>query len=426
MKSPHEPVPAKPSEADSLVGATFQNRAYYELLGIGTEHALVDRIEQLDLAASTPLDDIQDSGQQVRQELIGAIQAGGRRGEVLGIVRVTDLTTNEIRATLNRFARSDTEPAEILGVLDRGTDLEVGRSSEGMGDLSGSVSRKHLAIGAEKNGVLRIADVGSSNGTRVVRANPDSNRLYGNADAWSANSETIREMFDAANNPDNQEDLITSADVPKPRPEDEVVDQHVESYRHPLIEKIAEDAKFARDTMFAVAHSLRTGGRDVVKLSDDEVNNMFASTDFTMRSMMTALETVEFDREFFADEELVDALKLAFDLPILPGNTSLPYDVDWSAGYSIKEHATLLQGMLRAGRVDRSLFMGGDKPGWRVAEVPETLARIETGLAALSSKIAHDPKASRSFDWNYVESCQQIPAYLAHNLVEKMRSHSEA
>jgi len=402
---------------NELAKQEYQYGVYANLDVLGTELDLVNNPQYgIDLVQATPLDESYNKHEGISQELVGVLQLG--KSELLAVVRATDLRTGVVNATLNKFASNSEGRGEVIAAIDPDSELTVGRTEEGL--LEGSsnlVSRQHLKITSDKDGNIKFQDLNSTNGTNIITAHEGSRFRLKDNKSWSPKSSTIREMFDAVNH--SEAGIIQPKDVPK-------VDANVKPEEvqrpeiHPVAERIAKDSDFVGQTMQTVIEEMRK--RDGFELTNHEFDLMFASIDFTARSILAALDTYDLDSSIL-DEQVVDALKQAFDLPILQQNTD-PSKLDWSKGYQVKEHATMLQGKLNAFN-ERARYKN-DSSSFVQSTVPMTLSRLTTGLAALSAKIARSPRASKGYNWSYVEKNQHIPTILAHNLIEKMTTLAEA
>lgn len=89
--------------------------------------------------------------------------------------------------------------AELYSILNTGEKVLIGRSSSP--DLDRSVSRNHIVIGKNHEGVIGFGDVGSSNGTEVFTSkidykendSNDINPIIKNINFWSIKSSSLKE-----------------------------------------------------------------------------------------------------------------------------------------------------------------------------------------------------------------------------------------
>jgi hypothetical protein len=145
-------------------------------------------------------------GRAVHQFLIGVVRAGS---DLFGIVHIH---ASKNRDNTDEIAVTHFEPgarASIIGFVDQSEPLRVGRSYQN--GLSQEVSAEHFVVARKnvtKNGgkhagyesyVIGIGDVGSTNGTELITANPaaglSSHRLFEDQE-WAPRSDDVRAILD--------------------------------------------------------------------------------------------------------------------------------------------------------------------------------------------------------------------------------------
>lgn len=171
--------------------------------GIETDFSGLDLTAGEILSLNPDLKPMSGCGNQaegVYQDLMLMIKAGDDFFSVVDVFVIDKANDkpepSRIKTTMITRHRTD-ERAQIVGFVEPASNpLLVGRTVDNK--FADNVSRKHFAIGiSPEDGHIEIADMKSSNGTRVFGTTEEINKLnasnpISNIDFWSAKSSDLK------------------------------------------------------------------------------------------------------------------------------------------------------------------------------------------------------------------------------------------
>lgn len=388
-----------------------------------------------------------NSEKGVEQDLFGVVKAGD---ELFGVVKTKakDLHHPEQAETtkfvLTRFGK-DGERATVVSVLDNVYPVTVGRThQEG---LSKTTSKDHFRIGINGDNLV-IEDLGSTNGTKLLMGRdvqkevtqPQPEGRFGMRalkrahDKLKANPETDKIVEDPLTDfktwaPNSQEMKIAVLSsrvgiyVDRPR----VAPQSIPVRRYesqpvrdqepdPRVERFANDSRVVESTMSEVVKALLSHEGQKFELSDDDLVVLFGVNDFISRSILASLQDAK-STGVILKPEVQEALRSAFDLPVLQTNT-MPSDLEWGNENAVIQHAALIQSKLHGvEREERLKYKESQQ--W---PVPDTTQRLSNAFAVLSDAIARNPSATRLFNSNYHAGNMKTPLHLSERLKKQLET----
>lgn len=185
------------SERPKEIGHKLEKIYKTTQLQPNTIHTISTNIENGEMKACENTDD-----GRVEQQLLAVVKAGN---EFFNIVNVNTFDRSDdprspiIVEGIAVTKRNPDGRAELVDFIDKNEKVYFGRSFQGQ-QLGETVSGKHFAVGVRDDGLVAIADFGSTNGSRLYEKNPKPSDYQGenpvdNIDFWSVKSSEMKKSL---------------------------------------------------------------------------------------------------------------------------------------------------------------------------------------------------------------------------------------